>query len=135
MLLKVKKQELSITMNSLREWRNKLLEEVKEVMLVKKQLEIAEKVKDLHEKMSKDRIINWVRKKLLTLAQEVSDFERAVTSNVDHENIEKKIINIKLEAMEIKRRNKELEMERRGLRIMLAAAEENFTLLSNMMQE
>ncbi|KAJ9677093.1 hypothetical protein PVL29_022207 [Vitis rotundifolia] len=132
--LKVKTEEvdiLSITVNSLRAETKKLQEEVKEGVLVEKQLEIAKKrIKELREKMATDR--NWARKKLLTLAREVSGFEKTGISSTDHENVEKKTGSVEFKAMEMKRRNEELEMETRGLTIMLVAAEDKANALSNM---
>ena len=132
--LKVKTEEvdfLSITVNSLRAETKKLQEEVKEGVLVQKQLEIAKKrIKELHKKMTTDR--NWARKKLLTLAREVSGFEKTGISSTDHENVEKKTGSVEFKAMEMKRRNKELEMETGGLKIMLVAAEDKANAQSNM---
>ncbi|XP_034673472.1 protein CHUP1, chloroplastic-like [Vitis riparia] len=135
--LKVKTEEvdfLSITVNSLRAETKKLQEEAKEGVLVEKQLEIAKKrIKELHEKMTTDR--NWARKKLLTLAREVSGFEKTGISSTDHENVEKKSGSVEFKAMEMKRRNKELEMETGGLKIMLVAAEDKANALSDMTED
>ncbi|CBI15407.3 unnamed protein product, partial [Vitis vinifera] len=135
--LKVKTEEvdfLSITVNSLRAETKKLQEEVKEGVLVQKQLEIAKKrIKELHKKMTTDR--NWARKKLLTLAREVSGFEKTGISSTDHENVEKKTGSVEFKAMEMKRRNKELEMETGGLKIMLVAAEDKANAQSNMTED
>ncbi|KAL4178954.1 hypothetical protein AMTRI_Chr13g117730 [Amborella trichopoda] len=136
--LKIKAVEidmLNITINSLQAERKKLQEEVTIGVAARKELEVARtKIKELQRQIQMDA--NQTKGQLLMLKQHVTSLQakEAEASNRDLE-VEKKLKTIKeleVEAVELKRRNKELQHEKRELTVKLDAAEARVAALSNM---
>ncbi|KAB1212679.1 Protein CHUP1, chloroplastic [Morella rubra] len=127
---------LKITAGSEQVKRMTLCEEIKQVFLAEKQLEIAEKtLKSIQEKMDAKAslVMGW----LIGLQEQVSSFQREEISLIDT-MVEKKLESVKaveLKVAEMKRRNRELELEKRELAIKLIVAKEKIAALSNITED
>ncbi|XP_072994108.1 protein CHUP1, chloroplastic isoform X4 [Typha latifolia] len=136
--LKIKTVEidmLNITINSLQAERKKLQEEVAQGVTAKKDLEIARnKLRDLQRQIQIEA--NQTKGQLLLLKQHVTGLQvkEEEVSKRDAE-VEKKLKSLKeleVEVVELRRKNKELQHEKRELMVKLATAESRVASLSNM---
>ncbi|WCJ24630.1 Hydroxyproline-rich glycoprotein family protein [Euphorbia peplus] len=136
--LKIKTVEidmLNITINSLQAERKKLQEEIALGATTKKELEIARnKLKELQRQIQLDA--NQARGQLLLLKQQVSGLqvkeEQAFKKDAELERKLKAVKEFEVEVVELRRKNKELQHEKRDLTIKLDAAQTKITALSNM---
>lgn len=136
--LKIKTVEinmLNITINSLQAERKKLQEEISAGALAKKELDVARnKIKELQRQIQLEA--NQTKGQLLLLKQQVSTLktkeEEAMKKDVDVEKKLKAVKELEVEAMELKRKNRELQHEKRELIVKLDAAEARATKLSSM---
>ncbi|XP_023541057.1 protein CHUP1, chloroplastic-like [Cucurbita pepo subsp. pepo] len=136
--LKIKAVEidmLNITISSLQAERKKLQEEIAQDGMVKKELEFARnKIKELQRQIQLDA--NQTKGQLLLLKQQVSGLQaKEMETRRKDDEMEKKMKAVKdleVEVMELKRMNKELQIEKRELTIKLDAAENRISTLSNM---
>lgn len=136
--LKIKTVEinmLNITINSLQAERKKLQEEITRGLSVKKELDVARnKIKELQRQIQLEA--NQTKGQLLLLKQQVSSLqakeEEAVKKDSEIEKKLKAVTELEVEAMELKRKNKELQHEKRELTVRLDAAEARVAALSNM---
>lgn len=126
---------LKITINSLQAERKKLQEEIEKGSNVKKELEFARnKIKELQRQIQLDS--NQTKGQLLLLKQQVSGLQakEQEASKKDSE-IERKLKTLKqleVEVVELRRKNKELQVEKRELTVKLDAAKAEIRSLSNM---
>ena len=124
---------LKMRVDSIQVERKRLHEEIKQGFLAEKQLEMAKKVlKGMREKM--DANASNVMGQLMVLEQQVSRFQSDGISFRDAV-VEKKlesVQDVELQVVEMKRRNKEIELEKRELAIDLALLRERTAALSNM---
>ncbi|RHN81420.1 hypothetical protein MtrunA17_Chr1g0198861 [Medicago truncatula] len=137
---------LHMTIKSLQEENNKLQEELIHEASAKRELEVARnKIKELQRQIK--IIANQTKGQLLLLKQKVSGLqakeEEVVKKDAEIENnlktvndfeIEKKlktVNDLEIEAVGLKRRNKELQHEKRELTVKLNAAESRITELSS----
>lgn len=134
--LEEKSEEISMLTDrlaSLQAERKNLKEEIKEGILAKKQLEMAEnKIVEMQKKM--DGNAKDIKGKLLMIEGQVFGFQKDDTSVRDF-LLEKQLRdarNAELEVVEMKRRNKEIELEKRDLSLNLFAARARISSLSNM---
>lgn len=136
--LKIKTVEidmLNITINSLQAERKKLQEELTHGASAKRDLELARnKIKELQRQMQLEA--NQTKGQLLLLKQQVSGLQvkEEVGARNDAE-IEKKlkaVNDLEVNVVELKRKNKELQYEKRELTVKLNAAESRVAELSNM---
>ncbi|KAK9091156.1 hypothetical protein Sjap_024333 [Stephania japonica] len=126
---------MNITINTLQAERKKLQEEVAQGAYVRKELEVARnKIKEMQRQIQLDA--NQTKGHLLMLKQQVSSLqakeEEAVKKDADIEKKLKAAKELEVEVVELRRRNKELQHEKRELSIKLDAAEAKATSLSNM---
>ncbi|KAL3578552.1 hypothetical protein D5086_020056 [Populus alba] len=136
--LKIKTVEidmLNITINSLQAERKKLQEEISHGASSKKELELARnKIKELQRQIQLDA--NQTKGQLLLLKQQVSGLQakeqEAVNKDAEVETRLKAVKELEVVAVELKRKNKELQHEKRELIIKLGAAEAKLTSLSNL---
>lgn len=136
--LKIKTVEidmLNITINSLQAERKKLQEQIVQSSYVKKELEVARnKIKELQRQIQLDA--NQTKGQLLLLKQQVSGLqakeEEAIKKDVELEKKLKSVKDLEVEVVELKRKNKELQIEKRELLVKLDAAESKIASLSNM---
>ncbi|KAH9772016.1 protein CHUP1 [Citrus sinensis] len=136
--LKIKTVEidmLNITINSLQAERKKLQEQIAQSSYVKKELEVARnKIKELQRQIQLDA--NQTKGQLLLLKQQVSGLqakeEEAIKKDVELEKKLKSVKDLEVEVVELKRKNKELQIEKRELLVKLDAAESKIASLSNM---
>lgn len=136
--LKIKTVEinmLNITINSLQAERKKLHEELAQGGSGRKELEVARnKIKELQRQIQMDS--NQTKAQLLFLKQQVSGLlakeEETIKKDVELEKKLKAVKELEVEVMELRRKNKELQHEKRELTVKLAAAEERINALSNM---
>ncbi|CAA7049828.1 unnamed protein product [Microthlaspi erraticum] len=136
--LKIKTVEidmLNITINSLQAERKKLQEEISQNGVVRKELEVARnKIKELQRQIQMDA--NQTKGQLLLLKQHVSSLqmkeEEAMNKDTEVERKLKSVQELEVEVMELKRKNKELQYEKRELTIKLDSAEARISALSNM---
>jgi len=136
--LKIKTVEidmLNITINSLQAERKKLQEEIAHGVSAKKELEMARnKIKELQRQIQLDA--NQTKGQLLLLKQQVFGLqakeEEAVKKDVEIEKKLKAAKELEFEVVELKRKNKELQHEKRELTVKLDAAEARIAALSNM---
>lgn len=123
---------LKMAVDSLQDERKKLHEEIKQGLVAEKQLEMAKMLKGLQEKM--DASASSVKGRLIVLQEQVFNFQSGKISFRDT-IVEKELEDVKdveLEIAEMKRRKKELELEKRELAVKLIAAKERIAALSNM---
>ncbi|KAH9611684.1 hypothetical protein KSS87_017402 [Heliosperma pusillum] len=136
--LKIKTVEidmLKVTVNSLQAERKKLLEEVEMGGSVKKELEVArKKIKELQRQIQLEA--NQTKGQLLLLKQQVSSLqtkeEDAYKKDSDVDKKLKAVKQLEMEIAELKRKNIELQYEKRELSVQLAAAEGKASALSDM---
>ncbi|XAR65378.1 hypothetical protein NMG60_11009478 [Bertholletia excelsa] len=136
--LKIKTVEidmLNITINSLQAERRKLQEEVFQAASARKELDLARnKIKELQRQIQLEA--NQTKSQLLLLKQQVSGLqtkeEEAFKKDMEVEKKLKALKELEVEVVELKRKNKELQHEKRELTIKLDAAEARISSLSNM---
>ncbi|XP_022878429.1 protein CHUP1, chloroplastic-like isoform X2 [Olea europaea var. sylvestris] len=136
--LKIKTMEiemLNITINSLQAERKKLQEEVSLGAVSRKDLEGArKKLKQLQRQIQLES--NQTKGQLLLLKQQVSGLqakeEEAVMKDAEVGKKLKDLKELEVEVMELKRKNKELQHEKRELIVKLDTAEAKVNALSNM---
>lgn len=136
--LKIKTVEidmLNITINSLQTERKKLQEELSQGVAARKELETArKKMKELQKQIQLEA--NQTKGQLLLLKQQVSGLQtkeqEAVKKDAELEKKLKAVKEMEVEAMELKRKNKELQYEKRELIVKLDSAEAKVRTLSNM---
>ncbi|KAF4356855.1 hypothetical protein F8388_019514, partial [Cannabis sativa] len=126
---------LNITINSLQTERKKLQEEISQGVAAKKELEVARnRIKELQRQIQLDA--NQTKGHLLLLKKQVSGLqakeEEAVKKDADIDKKLKAVKELEVEVVELKRKNKELQHEKRELVIKLDAAESRVAVLSNM---
>ncbi|XP_077253732.1 hydroxyproline-rich glycoprotein family protein [Tasmannia lanceolata] len=126
---------LNITINSLQAERKKLQDEIAQGISAKKELEIARnKIKELQRQIQLDA--NQTKGQLLMLKQQVTSLhakeEEASKRDAELENKLKSVKELEVEVVELRRRNKELQHEKRELTVKLDAAEARVTSLSSM---
>lgn len=136
--LKIKTVEidmLNITINSLQAERKKLQDEAAQSVLLKKELEAARnKIKEFQRQMQVEA--SQTKGHLLILKQQVTELQakEAEASKRDAE-LEKKLKaakDLEVEVVELRRKSKELQHEKRELVVKLDAAEARAAALSNM---
>lgn len=136
--LKIKAVEidmLKITISSLQAERKKLQEEISQGASVKKELEMARnKIKELQRQIQLDA--NQTKGQLLMLKQQVTGLqakeEEASKRDAELERKLKVVKDLEVEVVELRRRCKELQHDKRELTVKLDAAEARATALSNM---
>ena len=136
--LKIKTVEidmLNITINSLQAERKKLQEELAHEASAKKELQVARnKIKELQRQMQLEA--NQTKGQLLLLKQQVSGLqvkeEEAARNDAEIEKKLKAVNDLEVEVVELKRKNKELQHEKRELTVKLNTAESRVTELSSM---
>ncbi|RHN74177.1 hypothetical protein MtrunA17_Chr2g0307341 [Medicago truncatula] len=118
---RAKLKSLEETIASFRFESKIIKEKIEEDIMCKMQLEIANKIINEMES-KKDMIGSHVKDQMLMLQQQVDEFEKynvaTATVNKEHEHVEDR----ELEVLEMKRRNKELELEKREVGTKLATA-------------
>ncbi|KAJ9140672.1 hypothetical protein P3X46_031290 [Hevea brasiliensis] len=123
--LKIKTVEtdmLNITVNSLPDERKKLQEEIALGASAKKELEVARsKIKELQRQIQLEA--NQTKGQLLLLKQQ---------KDAEVEKKMKAVKDLEVEVVELRRKNKELQDEKRELTVKLDAAQAKITALSNM---
>lgn len=129
---------LNATIASMQAERKNLHEDVKQCVLARKQLETARKViAEMQKKMDYCNESNMkIKGRLLIVEEQVSNFPRDKDegNSVRDAILEKKlkdVRNVELQALKMKRRNKELELGKRELVVKLVSAQEKITALSN----
>eukprot|EP00268_Persea_americana_P040363 TRINITY_DN40062_c2_g1_i1.p1 TRINITY_DN40062_c2_g1~~TRINITY_DN40062_c2_g1_i1.p1 ORF type:complete len:999 (+),score=288.55 TRINITY_DN40062_c2_g1_i1:180-3176(+) len=136
--LKIKAVEidmLKITISSLQAERKKLQEEISQGASVRKELEMARnKIKELQRQIQLDA--NHTKGQLLMLKQQVTGLqakeEEASKRDAELERKLKVVKDLEVEVVELRRRCKELQHDKRELTVKLDAAEARATALSNM---
>ncbi|KAM3269449.1 hypothetical protein P3S67_030331 [Capsicum chacoense] len=136
--LKIKTVEidmLNITINTLQAEKQKLQEELFHGATARKDLEAARsKIKELQRQMQLEA--NQTKAQLLLLKQHVTGLqekeEEAFKRDSEVDKKLKLVKELEVEVMELKRKNKELQHEKRELVIKLDAAESKIAKLSNM---
>ncbi|KAM7270208.1 hypothetical protein ACFE04_029422 [Oxalis oulophora] len=136
--LKIKTVEidmLNIRINSLQTEKNKLQDEISQGASLKKELEVARnKIKELQRQIQRDA--NQTKGQLLLLKQQVLGLqtkeEEAIKKDVDLDKKLKSAKELDMEVVELKRKNRELHIEKRELSVKLDAAEAKIAALSNM---
>ncbi|KAJ6768619.1 PROTEIN CHUP1 CHLOROPLASTIC [Salix koriyanagi] len=136
--LKIKTVEidmLNITINSLQAERKKLQEEILLGASAKEELELSRnKIKELQRQIQLSA--NQTKGQLLLLKKQVSGLQskeqEAMKKDADAEKRLKAAKELEVDVVELKRKNKELQHEKRELTIKLGAAEAKVASLSNM---
>ncbi|KAI4313981.1 hypothetical protein L6164_026924 [Bauhinia variegata] len=136
--LKIKTVEvdmLNITINSLQAEKKKLQEDLEQGGSAKRELEVARsKIKELQRRIQLEA--NQTKGQLLLLKQQVSCLqakeEAAVRKDAEIEKKLKAVKELEVEVVELKRKNKELQHEKRELIVKLDAAQSSVATLSNM---
>lgn len=136
--LKIKTVEidmLNITINSLQSERKRLQEEVSLGASAKKDLEVARnKIRELQRQMQMEA--TQTKGQLLLLKQQVTGLqvkeEEAFKKDTEVEKMLKSLKTLEMEVAELKRKNRELQHEKRELAVKLDAAEAKISSLSNM---
>jgi uncharacterized protein (DUF3084 family) len=126
---------LNITVNSLQAERKKLQEEIAQGVSAKKELELARnKIMELQRQIQLEA--KQTKGQLLLLKQHVSGLqakeEEAIKKDSEIEKKLKAVKELEVEVVELKRKNKELQHEKRELTVKLDAAEDRIAALSNM---
>ncbi|XP_027365460.1 protein CHUP1, chloroplastic-like isoform X3 [Abrus precatorius] len=135
--LKVKDVEidmLNMTINSLQEERKKFQEELAHAATAKRELDVAKsKIKELKRQIQLEA--NQAKAQLLLLKQKVAGLlakeEEAVKRDAEIEKKFKAVNDLEVEVVELKRKNKELQHEKRELTVKRNAAESRIMELSN----
>ncbi|KAM1340591.1 hypothetical protein ACFX2H_038959 [Malus domestica] len=125
---------LNASIASLQAERKVLMEDVKQCGLVKKQLDAAKKMIAEMQRRMEYSGKNDVKGRLLVVGEQVSRFPKDEMCIRD-ELVEKKlkgVKNVELEVLKMKRRNKELELEKREMAVKLVCAQTRITTLSSM---
>lgn len=124
---------LKVSLASLQSERKNLKDEIKQSILAKKQLEMAKKtIAEMQQKM--DVQTRHIKGQLLMIGGKVRGFQNNEDSDRDF-LLEKKlreVKNVELEVVETKRKNKEIELEKRELSLRLIVSRAKITSLSNM---
>ncbi|KAG0462569.1 hypothetical protein HPP92_021045 [Vanilla planifolia] len=136
--LKIKTMEidmLNITINSLQAERKKLHKEIVQGNAAKKELEVARnKIKELQRQIQLDA--NQTKAQLLQLKQHVvnlqSKEEEASKKDAEVEKKLRAFNELEVEVVELRRKNMELQHEKRELVVKLAAAESKAAALDGM---
>ncbi|CAM9001990.1 unnamed protein product [Rhodiola kirilowii] len=136
--LKIKSVEidmLNLTINSLQSERKKLQEEISQGAATKKELEVARnKIKELQRQMQLQA--NQTKSQLLLLKQQVTGLqskeEEAAKMDSDIGKKLKAVKELEVEVVELKRKNRELQHEKRELIVKLDSAEAKVKELSSM---
>ncbi|CAL9126498.1 unnamed protein product [Musa textilis] len=136
--LKIKTVEidmLNITINSLQAERKKLQDEVAQGVSAKKELEVARnKIRELQRQIQ--QAASQTKGQLLLLKQQVTSLqakeEEAAKKEVEVEKKLKAVKDLEVEVLELRRKDKELQHEKRELVVKLDAAEAKAAALSNM---
>ncbi|KAK4260890.1 hypothetical protein QN277_003951 [Acacia crassicarpa] len=131
--LKIKTVEidmLNIKINSLQAEKKKLQEELEQVGSAKRELEVARnKIKELQRQIQLEA--NQTKGQLLLLKQQVSGLQakevEAVRKDAGIDKKLKALNELEVEVVELKRKNKELQHEKRELIVKLNAAESNMS--------
>ncbi|XP_028768631.1 protein CHUP1, chloroplastic isoform X1 [Neltuma alba] len=131
--LKIKTVEidmLNIKINSLQAERKKLQEELEQVGSATRELEVARsKIKELQRQIQLEA--NQTKGQLLLLKQQVSGLQAkevdAVRKDAEIDKKLKALNELEVEVVELKRKNKELQHEKRELIVKLNAAESSMT--------
>ncbi|RZC58334.1 hypothetical protein C5167_005634 [Papaver somniferum] len=126
---------LNVTINSLQAERKKLQDEISQGVVARKELEIARnKIKELQRQIQLDA--NQTRGQLLMLKQQVTGLQSKEEATFKNDSeVEKKlkaVSELEMTVVELKRKNKELQFEKRDLMVKLDAAETKIRNLSNM---
>ncbi|KAI3883337.1 hypothetical protein MKX03_024553 [Papaver bracteatum] len=126
---------LNVTINSLQAERKKLQEEISQGVVARKELEIARnKIKELQRQIQLDA--NQTRGQLLMLKQQVTGLqskeEAAFKNDSEVDKKLKAVSELEMTVVELKRKNKELQFEKRDLMVKLDTAETKIRNLSNM---
>lgn len=126
---------LNITINSLQAERKKLQDEVAQGVSAKKELEVARsKIRELQRQIQ--QAASQTKGQLLLLKQQVTSLqakeEEAAKKEVEVEKRLKAVKDLEVEVLELRRKNKELQHEKRELVVKLDAAEAKAAALSNM---
>lgn len=131
--LKIKTVEidmLNITINSLQAERKKLQEELSQGIASRKELEVArKKIKELQKQIQLEA--NQTKGQLLLLKQQVSGLQTKEQESAEVEKKLKAVRELEVEVMELKRKNRELQHEKRELVVKLDSAESKVRTLSN----
>lgn len=136
--LKIKSVEtdmLNITINSLQAERRKLQDEIAQGASARKELEVARnKIKELQRQIQLNA--NQTKGQLLLLKQQVSGLqakeEAAIRKDAELDKKLKAVKDLEVEVVELKRKNKELQHEKRELIVKLDGAQARLTALSSM---
>ncbi|TXG51516.1 hypothetical protein EZV62_024040 [Acer yangbiense] len=124
---------LNDTVHSLQDEINKLQEEMRQAKSTERQLGMAKSmIEELQMKINVNT--RHMRKQLLMLEEQVSGF-RGNEISISDAVIEKKLKDtrqVELESVKMKRRNKELELEKRELAVKLLGAQARITAISTM---
>lgn len=126
---------LNVTINSLQAERKKLQEEIAQNMSARKELEVARnKIKELQRQIQLDA--NQTKGQLLMLKQQVTSLQaKEEEASKRDDELDRKLKSVKdleVEVVELRRRNKELQHEKRELTVKLDTAESRVTTLSSM---
>ncbi|KAL1551220.1 Protein chup1, chloroplastic [Salvia divinorum] len=131
--LKIKTVEidmLNITINSLQTERKKLQEELSQGVAARKELDTARrKIKELQKQIQLEA--NQTKGQLLLLKQQVSSLQSKEQESAEVDKKLKAVKELEVEVMELKRKNKELQHEKRELIVKLDSAESKVRTLSN----
>ncbi|KAG6429846.1 hypothetical protein SASPL_107900 [Salvia splendens] len=131
--LKIKTVEidmLNITINSLQAERKKLQEELSQGVAARKELDMARrKIKELQKQIQLEA--NQTKGQLLLLKQQVSSLQSKEQESAEVDKKLKAVKELEVEVMELKRKNKELQHEKRELIVKLDSAESKVRTLSN----
>ncbi|KAJ4834265.1 Protein chup1, chloroplastic [Turnera subulata] len=136
--LKIKTVEtdmLNITINSLQTERKKLQEEIAQGASARRELEVARnKIRELQRQIQLEA--NQTKGQLLLLKQQVSGLlakeQETIRKDVELDKKLKAVKELEVEVVELKRKNRELQHEKRDLSFKLDAAESKAAALSNM---
>ncbi|KAJ4835702.1 Protein chup1, chloroplastic, partial [Turnera subulata] len=136
--LKIKTVEtdmLNITINSLQTERKKLQEEIAQGASSRRELEVARnKIRELQRQIQLEA--NQTKGQLLLLKQQVSGLlakeQETIRKDVELDKKLKAVKELEVEVVELKRKNRELQHEKRDLSFKLDAAESKAVALSNM---
>ncbi|OMO96076.1 putative actin binding protein [Corchorus capsularis] len=126
--------KLNLRIHALKAEIKGLQEIIRQGNLAKKQLEMEKKM--VREMQMKNGNASQIKGQIVVLEEQLSGF-RADESSAREAMVKKKIgavKSIELEAVKMKRRNKELELERRELSVKLFAAYDKISALANMTQ-
>ncbi|GMP33128.1 hypothetical protein CsSME_00006587 [Camellia sinensis var. sinensis] len=126
---------LNVTIDTLQAERKKLIEEIKQHQLAENELEIARKIiQELEVKLCVDA--SQMKGKLKMIKEQVYgiQMEETLVSDSKVENRLRLLKDLEMEVVEMKRRSREIQLEKRELAIKLSASQAGVTALSNMTQ-